>query len=122
MLMDDAVRRLTGGAQQFDEGGRLAARGTVDEALLRAWLEAEPYFKLKPPKTTGRELFGAQYGAVLFAQARQKGLPDQDILATLTAFTARSITQAMQDFFPVLPVRGWQAGACFAFSYFGRSR
>ena len=103
MLMDDAVRRLTGGARQFDEGGRLAARGTVDEALLRAWLDAEPYFKLRPPKTTGRELFGAQYGAVLFAQARQNGLPDEDILATLTAFTARSIAQAVQDFFPVLP-------------------
>ncbi len=103
MLMDDAVRRITGGTQQFDEAGRMASRGKVDEKLLKEWLDGEAYFKLKPPKTTGRELFGAQYGAVLFSEARQRGLADADIVATLTAFTARSITQAFRDFFPVLP-------------------
>lgn len=103
MLIDDGVRRISGGARQFDEGGKLAAQGRVDDALLDAWIAAEPYFKMKPPKTTGRELFGAQYGANLFAQARQKGLSDADLVATLTAFTARSVANAFKDFFPRLP-------------------
>lgn len=103
MLMDDGVRRITGGKQQFDESGHLAARGKVDEILLEQWMAAEPYFKMKPPKTTGRELFGAQYGAVLFEQARARGLADVDIIATLTAFTTRSVAQAFRDFFPTTP-------------------
>lgn len=103
MLMDDGIRRISGGVRQFDEGGRLAAEGIVDDTLLNAWIAAEPYFKLRPPKTTGRELFGAQYGANLFTQARQKGLSDADLIATLTAFTARSVANAFKDFFPCLP-------------------
>lgn len=103
MLIDDGVRRVTEGREQFDAGGGLAARGKVDESLLRLWLEKEPYFKLKPPKTTGRELFGAQYGEGLVAEAQHKGLKNEDLIATLTAFTAHSIAGAVRDFLPVLP-------------------
>ena len=57
-LIDRAVWRLSGGAARYDVDGALAAAGRVDEALL-AELLAEPYFALPPPKSTGRELFGA---------------------------------------------------------------
>ncbi len=104
MLMDDAMRRISGGSQQFDEGGRFAALGQVNQALLTQWIDHEAYFRLLPPKTTGRELFGAPYGARLWEDARKLGLSEADILATLTAFTARSIADAYRNFLPTMPV------------------
>lgn len=103
MLMDDAARRASGGTQTYDRDGRLAAQGQVNEALLGQWLEREAYFGLTPPKTTGRELFGAQYGAELWAEAQLSGLSAADMLATVTAFTARSIEDAYRQFLPALP-------------------
>lgn len=103
MLMDNATRRATNGAQQYDQDGKLAAQGRVDEELVETWLKREPYFSLLPPKTTGPELFGAQYGAILWAEMQQRKLSIPDILATVTAFTARSITSAYRSFLPVLP-------------------
>lgn len=102
MLIDDAAGRATAGAWAYDHDGILAARGRIDEALL-ADLLADPYLHLRPPKTTGRELFGAQFGAAVWGRATAAGLAPTDIVATLTAFTARSIGQAYRDFLPVLP-------------------
>src|SRR5262249_21345043 len=59
-LIDHAVWRLSGGMQRYDGDGALAAAGRVDDAVLSDLL-ADPYFLLQPPKTTGRELFGAQF-------------------------------------------------------------
>ena len=99
MLMDYAAARATNGAWTFDRDGALAQQGRVDETIL-AELMQEPYLREPPPKTTGRELFGAQYGAVVWDRAKARGLSDPDILATLTAYTARSIAQAYRDFLP----------------------
>jgi anhydro-N-acetylmuramic acid kinase len=103
MLIDDAIRRITGGQQQYDAGGQLAARGTVNQELLERWIAVEPYFHLPAPKTTGRELFGAQYGAALWEQARQKELSEADTVATVTAFTARTIAASFRTCIPALP-------------------
>ncbi len=94
--------RATAGAWEYDRDGALAARGQVDVALL-VELMGEPYLRLPPPKTTGRELFGVQFGARVWERASARGLADVDIVATLTAFTARSIAQAYRDFLPRLP-------------------
>jgi|YNPBryantNP2012_1023418.scaffolds.fasta_scaffold02735_7 anhydro-N-acetylmuramic acid kinase len=102
MLIDYAAGRATAGAWAYDRDGALAAQGRVDEALL-AGLMAEPYLKQPPPKTTGRELFGVQFGARVWERAEAAGLAPCDIVATLTAFTARSIAQAYRDFLPRLP-------------------
>ncbi len=101
-LMDHATWRLTGGAQRYDVDGRLAARGTVDEALLSDLLH-EPYFSRRPPKSTGRELFGAQFVDPFLERARQRGLSDVDAIATLTAFTARSIADQYRRYLPLPP-------------------
>lgn len=69
MIIDAVMRRLTRGRLWFDAGSRRAARGRVDEVLLRAWLR-EPYFRRRPPKSTGRELFGDAYVDRLVADAR----------------------------------------------------
>ncbi|MCI0474609.1 MAG: anhydro-N-acetylmuramic acid kinase, partial [Anaerolineales bacterium] len=101
MLIDYAAQRATAGrnALPFDRDGALAAQGRVDETLLRELMQ-EPYLCEQPPKTTGRELFGAQFGAPVWERAKTRGLRDNDIVATLTAFTAHSIAQAYRDFLP----------------------
>jgi len=99
VLIDEAVRMLTGGAQTFDRDGLLAAAGTVDQALLAAWMQ-QPYFGLPIPKSTGRELFGAAEARGYLEQARERGLGDAAIVATLTAFTAHSIADAYRRFLP----------------------
>jgi anhydro-N-acetylmuramic acid kinase len=99
MLIDYAAQRATNGAQTFDRDGALAAQGRVNDKLLRELMD-EPYLKQSPPKTTGRELFGAQFGAPVWERAQARGLSDHDIVATFTAFTARSIAHAYRDFLP----------------------
>lgn len=93
VLIDEAVRQLTGGAATLDRDGRMAAAGRIDAALLAEWL-AHPFFAQVPPKSTGRELFGPAEAGRYIAQASQRGLGPDDIVATLTALTAHSIALA----------------------------
>ncbi|MCW5881602.1 MAG: anhydro-N-acetylmuramic acid kinase [Anaerolineae bacterium] len=93
MLIDDATLRATDGAQVFDRDGRLGAAGRPDDALI-AELMRHPYFALPPPKTTGREQFGRQFGADVWERGRGRGLSPEDIVATVTKLTAVSIADA----------------------------
>lgn len=101
MLLDRAAEVLTQGKLRCDMDGKLAFAGTVHENFLRKWMEEEPYFAQKPPKSTGRELFGVQRCDVYLKELA--GLSKEDILATLTAFTARSTAEAYRSFLPALP-------------------
>jgi len=76
-------------APPYDRGGRIAARGRVNPALLDE-LMADPYYRRKPPKSAGRE----QYGAAFVARMRKTGLPTADLVATATALTAATIAHA----------------------------
>lgn len=98
MAVDLAVAAATGGRARYDAGGRLAAAGRVDEALL-ADLLAHPYFRRRPPKSTGRERFGAPFVAPLLRRARGAAAR-RDLVATLTAFTAATIADAYRRFLP----------------------
>jgi anhydro-N-acetylmuramic acid kinase len=80
----------------------MAAAGTPDRDLL-AELLGHPYFASPPPKTTGRELFGAQLVDPFLEHARRRGLGAADVVATLTAFTARAIAAQYQQFLPARP-------------------
>jgi len=93
VLIDEAVRLLTGGAASFDRDGHMAAAGRVDETLLTEWL-AHPFFQQPPPRSTGREQWGQTEARHYVAQAQARGLVPEDIVATLTALTARSIADA----------------------------
>ncbi|WP_201749957.1 anhydro-N-acetylmuramic acid kinase [Micromonospora sicca] len=92
-LIDAAVVRTSRGRLRYDEDGRLAAAGRVDDALLTALL-AEPYYRLDPPKTTGKELFHADY--LEQALTAHSGLSDADIAATLTALTAQTVADQVR--------------------------
>lgn len=105
MLIDAAAQRASGGALTYDRDGALAAQGCVDDVLLAALL-ADGYFAQPPPKTTGRERFGAQLiGGPdgIWSRAVARGLAPEDIVATLTALSAASIAQAYRDFLPTMP-------------------
>ena len=92
LVAHDAARGL-----RRDEGGAMAARGRVSEALL-AELLADPFFAQPPPRSTGRERFGAAYAARLRARGVALGLGDQDLLATAVALTAASVADAVTRF------------------------
>jgi anhydro-N-acetylmuramic acid kinase len=102
MLIDDAASRATAGAQTFDRDGGLAASGQVNNELLAELLN-HPYLTQPPPKTTGREQFGVPFGTEVWARAEAQGLRDEDMVATLTAFTAASIADAYRHFLPQMP-------------------
>ncbi len=102
MLIDEAARQSTAGRWDFDRDGSLASLGQVDETLLAEWL-SDPYYQQKPPRTTGRELFGRQRAVAYWQQATSRGLTPNDIVATLTALTARSIEHAYRTFLPAYP-------------------
>jgi anhydro-N-acetylmuramic acid kinase len=95
MVIDALVSHMTahmaGGRATFDRNGRIARSGKVQEALLSRLLK-HPYFKRRPPKTCGREQFGAQFTADLIAT----GAPLRDLIATATELTARSIAGAIR--------------------------
>lgn len=98
-LIDSAMVLLTNGAQAYDRDGKLARGGRLDEGWLQTLLE-HPYYTIKPPKTTGRELFSAKMAAELVEEGRARGLDDASIIATLTALTAQSIADAYERFAP----------------------
>lgn len=99
MIMDEAIRILTQGKFLFDKNGELAAKGTVDDAILKE-LMAHPYFALPVPKSTGRELFGAAFTRKIVDRMLGKGLSSEDILATVTMFTAMTIVDQFDRFLP----------------------
>jgi anhydro-N-acetylmuramic acid kinase len=101
-LIDHAAWRLSGGMQRFDADGAMAAAGRVQDGLL-AELLGNAYFRLQPPKSTGRELFGVQLIDPFIDRCLERGLPTSDILATLTAFTAHSIADQYRRFLPGRP-------------------
>lgn len=105
-LLDAAAERATGGRLRYDEEGALAARGTVDEALLSDLL-SHPFFAEPPPRTTGREVFGtplvrrlAEERGLVAGEGEEEGWAD--LLATFTALTARSVGDAYRRW--VLPL------------------
>ncbi|HLK59931.1 MAG TPA: anhydro-N-acetylmuramic acid kinase, partial [Chthonomonadaceae bacterium] len=97
MVLDELTRRLTRGRSRFDAEGQIAARGSVHAELLREYL-AHAYFDRPPPKSTGREEFGAVFAAGFLKAAKRVGLSPADTLATATALTAESIARAYRDF------------------------
>ena len=95
MLLDLAMIDLSGGRTRLDFDGACAARGTPSEPLVRSWLQHQ-FFRRSPPKSTGREEFGEVFYANARREFRRRGLSKYDVLATLTALTARSIAYNYQ--------------------------
>jgi anhydro-N-acetylmuramic acid kinase len=97
----DAVVRLLRPQMRFDRDGLMARAGRPVEEVLDELL-THPYFAAPPPKSTGRELFTPGYVSNLVSRCRavRSKCTDEDIVATATALTARSITDAYRRFLP----------------------
>lgn len=97
IVIDGVVRLLTGGTRTYDEDGVMARRGRVHDGWLEELLE-DPYLRMPPPKSTGREVYGLPYAGRLLEEARRRGVGPDDTVATVSAFTADSIARAYRDF------------------------
>jgi anhydro-N-acetylmuramic acid kinase len=93
MVIDSIMEALYG--RRFDRGGTVAASGSIIEPVLRRVL-ARRFFHQKPPKTAGREEFGREFISEFLRLCTTNR--KQDVVATATALTARSIADALRRF------------------------
>jgi anhydro-N-acetylmuramic acid kinase len=96
MVIDALTDAATGGRLAYDVDGQIARGAQIREDILAAWMK-NPYFDLRPPKTTGRERFGTQFAQRAIAAARERAVPLEDLVATATALTAHSIARAYHE-------------------------
>ena len=94
MLLDGVMTALRPEGPRFDAGGALAARGRVDEAVLAEFL-AHPFFARTPPKSAGREEFGAEYRARFLARTEGRSLEDR--LRTAVEITAAGVARGVEQ-------------------------
>lgn len=90
-LMDDWIFKYKG--VKYDENGDWARTGTVNEELLARLLD-DAYFKLSPPKSTGRDDFNLEWLEQKFMS--QEGLKPEDVQATLLTLTTSTISAAIK--------------------------
>ena len=101
-LIDLAIKESTNASLEFDQNGSLASLGIPKLNIIEKWLR-EPFFHLEPPRSTGREQFGSQD-----LQKRKKQLGDlstEDLISTLTTFTASIISQDLENLFRFRKIR-----------------
>lgn len=91
----DQFTRLHYPGEYFDKDARHASQGIIHQPLLRE-LQADAFFKLPFPKTTGPELFNTGYVAHAQQRAGAENVSPEDLLATLTRFTAETIVAAIR--------------------------
>lgn len=98
MLIDALMRKFLG--REYDEDGAVASMGSVNNDLL-SWMLKHPYFRQKPPKSTGRESFGEDYLDGLLEVARELSVLEvPDVIATASECTVRSISMALRTLLP----------------------
>lgn len=95
MILDGIIRHLTNGRETFDRGGRLAAKGRVHQGLLIR-MQRHPYLRRRPPKSTGHEEFGEHFLQDVIRAGRRPSVTPADLMATVTAYTARTIADAQR--------------------------
>ncbi|MGA9507361.1 MAG: anhydro-N-acetylmuramic acid kinase [Candidatus Sulfotelmatobacter sp.] len=88
--------------QSFDRGGRIAASGNVQDRVIHKMLQRD-FFRKAPPKTAGREEFGREFVREFLQACGRRS--KQDIVATATALTAKSIADALQRYAIQNPAR-----------------
>ena len=95
MLIDAAMKKLYD--LPYDDGGRIAMRGKIDEEVLAKLLD-DAYLKGKYPKSTGREKYNDAFLHQILVEMQQKQRPKEDIIATISAYTAYTIVDQYRRF------------------------
>jgi anhydro-N-acetylmuramic acid kinase len=113
MVIDAVTEKLFG--KPFDRGGKIATSGKVVESVVERLLR-RPFYSKQPPKAAGREEFGREFVDEFLRNCR--GAHKQDVVATATALTAKSIADAVGRFLlkgiatPSRSAANAQPGAC----------
>ncbi len=92
MVIDSLAREYTRGKQNYDRDGKIAASGRPNRKLLDQLL-SDPYYRRRPPKSAGRE----QYGADFVERVKKSKLAVPDLIATVTVLTAATIALAVRQ-------------------------
>jgi anhydro-N-acetylmuramic acid kinase len=97
MLMDALVWHFSRKKQRFDRGARLARQGQTNAKVLKELLR-DPFLRLGPPKSTGREYYGRAYFQELLRLGKKFDAGPNDLIRTTTEFTVASVVDALKRF------------------------
>lgn len=97
MVIDSLVTHFTGGRRRFDKNAQLATQGRAMPAIVDELLR-DPYLRIPPPKSTGREYYGREYTRQLLALGRRHRAKANDLIRAATIFTALSVVDALNRF------------------------
>ncbi len=92
MAIDALAREFSHGKRTCDRGGRIAASARLNRALLEE-LARDPYYRRKPPKSAGREQFGAEF----VERLKRSGRPLEELIATATVLTALTVAMGVRQ-------------------------
>jgi anhydro-N-acetylmuramic acid kinase len=95
MVIDALTEQLF--HKRFDRNGSIAKRGRILSGVIERLLR-DRYFTAPPPKSAGREQYGAEFAARFLKLCKEQGAKPEDTIATATAFTAETIAAAYQRF------------------------
>jgi len=93
-LIDRTVQKYFD--KDYDHDGRIAKRGTVHAATVKV-LKSDSYFHRPIPKTTGPEVFNLDWVESQLSKAGSTNLSAENLVATLTRFTAETIAETIKD-------------------------
>lgn len=110
VLADNLMKLHTNGEITYDKDGTLGASGAISEALLHSMAEEDPFLPLAPPKSTGRELYTYAYAQTLLERGQAMGLAFEDILATVTDYSAYAVALSVEKFIPFEVDEFYQTG------------
>ncbi|MFA5011222.1 MAG: anhydro-N-acetylmuramic acid kinase [Ignavibacteria bacterium] len=97
MMIDYLTKRFYG--IEYDKDCNISMRGIVNEKVLNDILNADAYFKMKPPKSTGREYYN--YRFIEDILKKSKNVRHEDILRTFTEYTALSVSVSIKKYLKV---------------------
>ncbi|UCZ52977.1 anhydro-N-acetylmuramic acid kinase [Bacillus shivajii] len=97
VLIDEMVRIGTNGKLDYDESGKIGARGTVHESWLNEIIASDPFISRPYPKSTGRELYTRTYAKELYNAGIKRNYPFEDIVATITYYTVIAIVSTVKE-------------------------
>jgi anhydro-N-acetylmuramic acid kinase len=99
LLLDGLMRALTGGREEFDQGGKHGVQGHCQEKLLEGWL-SHPYLQSKGPRSVPRHNFADELIHQALQAARDSSCSMHDLLCTATHFVASLVANAIRKVVP----------------------